>query len=80
VEGDYRHWSSFVLALIAGVWIAVSAPDQRLFEQTMRALGLTGTVLGPLDALTSIAVAFAAMVAVYALAYSALGLARRRSR
>jgi hypothetical protein len=46
VEGDYRHWSSFVLALIAGVWIAVSAP----------------------------------VVAVYALAYSALGLARRRSR
>ena len=75
-----RHWSSLGLALAGGAWIAVREPDQRLFEQALRALDLTGPVLGPLDALTSVVVAFAAMVAVYAMVYLALGLGRSRRR
>ncbi|MDA1062661.1 MAG: hypothetical protein O2895_07130, partial [Chloroflexi bacterium] len=71
-------WSSFGLALAAGAWVAAREPDQHLFEQGVRALGLTGPMLGPLDALTSIAVAFAAMLAVYVLAFTAIGLATSR--
>ena len=75
MDRDLQHWSSFALALAAGAWIAVREPDQRVFEQAMRALGLTGPVLGPLDTLTSVAVAFVAMLIVYAVASAAIGLA-----
>jgi len=78
VDSGLRHWSSLGLALLAGAWIAAREPDQHLFEQATRALGLAGPVLGPLDALTSVAVASAAMLAVYALASAAIGLAASR--
>ena len=78
MDSGLRHWSSLGLALACGAWIALREPDQRLFEQAMRAFGLTGPVLGPLDALTSVAVAFLAMLAVYAVAYLAIGLVTSR--
>ena len=78
MDSTRRHWSSLGLALLAGAWVAAREPDQRLFEQATRALGLSGPVLGPLDALTSVAVAFLAMLAVYAGAFAAIGLTRRR--
>ena len=78
MDSGLRRWSSLGLALLAGAWVAAREPDQRLFEQATRSLGLTGPVLGPLDALASVAVAFVAMLAVYALASAAIGLAASR--
>ena len=71
-----HHRLSLGLALLAGLWFAVEQPEQRLFEQTMRELDLSGQILGILDPLAAIVAAFLAMLAVYALAYVLLGVAR----
>ena len=70
-----QHRLSLGLALLAGLWFAVQEPEQRLFEQTMRELDLTGQILGILDPLAAIAAAFLAMLLVYALAYALLAAA-----
>ena len=70
-----HHRLSLGLALLAGLWIAVREPDQRLFEQAMRALDVTGPVLGVLDPLSSIVLTFASMLLAYVVAYLALAAA-----
>ena len=70
-----HHRLSLGLALLAGLWFAVQEPEQRLFEQTMRKVDLTGQILGILDPLAAIVAAFLAMLLVYALAYVLLAAA-----
>ncbi len=71
-----HHWLSFAAAFAFGAWVAVREPDQRLFERAMRSLDLTGPILGPLDAVSSVAATFVAMLAAYAAAYAVLLLVR----
>ncbi len=62
------HYISLAVAVLAGFWAALEAPATRLFEQTMRSLGITGQVLGPLDLLSD----SIATLLVMAMAYVAL--------
>lgn len=57
---------AFLLSTVVGLLVAVTGPTERQFELLMRALGLTGQVLGLLHLAWSVATVFAVMFATYA--------------
>lgn len=59
------HYVSLFGALLAGFWTATNAPATHLFEQTMRALDITGQVLSPLALLSDSAATLLVMATVY---------------
>lgn len=59
------HYLSLGVAILAGFWTAINAPATRLFEQTVRALDLTGQVLSPLSLLSDSIATLVAMALVY---------------
>jgi hypothetical protein len=77
---DGAHWPhriALVIALVAGVWVAIGEPGQWLFDEAMRAAGISGFVVGPLAMLFAVAVTLAAMLAVYAVTFAVLHLRAR---
>ena len=67
------QYISLGLAVVAGFWAAIDAPATHQFEQTMRALDLTGPVLSPLSLLTDAAMTLVVMAAVYLAAMAIFG-------
>ena len=59
------HYLSLAAALLAGFWAALDAPATRPFEQTMRALDITGQVLAPLSLLSNSLATLLVMALVY---------------
>ena len=62
------HWTSLVIAIAAGGWTALREPAQPLFEQSMRALALSGPGLQLLAMVYWTAEVTFALAATYVLA------------
>ena len=73
------HYASLGIALLAGSWVAVSAPATPQFEQTMRALAMTGQVLAPLSLVADAGTTLLVMACVYLVAAEVLERVGRRS-
>jgi len=66
-----------VLAVLAGIWAALSQPALGLFEQTMRTLGIVGGILSALWLLHTVLVVFITMLAVVFVVSLAVGTVGR---
>lgn len=74
VWATWSHRFALLAGLLVSFWAAVETPAARAFELTMRRLGWTGAILGPLDlAWTTVATLALGLVA-YALVWVALRL------
>lgn len=68
------------IAVLAGVWAALTEPTLGLFEQTMRTLGIVGTAVSVLWLLHTVVVVFLLMMSAMFAFSLVVGVATRTRR
>jgi hypothetical protein len=74
------HRFSLGTAIVAGLYAGIAAPGERLFELTMRAMGIVGSPVVLLALIWSVVVIFVAMLVAYGIARFLLDAVLRRWR